>query len=243
MVATRKPKQGSDGMDLLSIVVQPTWREFLLDLVQKNQLNPWDIDLVKVADGYLQRVRELQSLDLRIPANIILASAILLRFKADALKFEEEAVVEVPRELIQEEFPELVPRLGMPRRRKVTLHELISAINSVMKEGRKASVRLISPRALSISLTRQDINLRIQEVFKKAMALRDSENMVLFSHLLEERSRSQITYHLIPVLHLAQAHKVEAWQDEFFGEIFIRITDNGNGVKQVPEVLAAPAGN
>ena len=73
-------------MDLLTVVSEPTWKELLIDLVASRKMDPWDVDLALVADGYLQVVRQLQALDLRVPANVILACALLLKFKSEIPK-------------------------------------------------------------------------------------------------------------------------------------------------------------
>lgn len=218
-------------MDILEIVVQPTWREFLVELIESEQMNPWDIDLCAVADAYLKKIRRLQALDLRIPANVILASALLLRFKADALRFDEEVEeVEAPPELIQEELPELVLKPSRPRPRRVSLHELIAAIQEVMRDGKKIFRIEGAPAVLELGLSEQDLHEKMKEVYECALALKDSENILLFSALVQASIKEKecvwsevVIEHLIPVLHLVQEEKLLAWQDKVFGEIFLKI--------------------
>ena len=69
-------------------------------------MDPWDIDISAVAEAYLGRVRQLQAMDLRVPANVILACALLLRYKAETISFAdpiEDAYFEAPA-LIAEEI-------------------------------------------------------------------------------------------------------------------------------------------
>ncbi len=219
-------------MDLLNIVVQPTWREFLVDLVQTNQMDPWDVDVGKVADAYLAKVHELQSMDLRIPANVILASALLLHFKAKSLSFEnlfEPAVEEEVVPLLSEDVPDLFFRGSLPRRRKITLDELLTAVDKVMKQGKRRQMPTIIPEALNIELPKENLHEKIIRVYEKAHSLKDAENVLLFSALLEDKSADQITLTLIPVLHLVQEQRMLAWQDTLFGEIFLRILEKEDG--------------
>jgi len=236
-------------MDLVSFVVQPTWKEFLIELVNSNQMNPWEIDLVEVADKYLQRVRALQAMDLRIPANVILASALLLRFKADALQLEEkeelrEEVVEEP-VYVEEEIPELVLRANQPRRRKLTLEELIKAVDEVMRDQAKPLLPTVTPKVLALELPKEDMNELMKKVYARALEIRDGENVLLFSDLIKPYYTGEpcpgpgnchehgfwcygvdnVVRHLLPVLHLVQENKLLAWQDELFGEIFLRVMD------------------
>ncbi len=230
-------------MDLLSVVVQPTWKEFLIDLVRTKQMDPWDIDITAVADAYLERVKTLQALDLRVPANVILACALLLKFKSETLSLEEtpldpqqEFFDETPA-LIAEDIPELVYRANRPRRRKVTLSELLEAVEQVMKQGPRPVLKNAGVvRELNIQLPQIDMNDLMSEVYDKACAIKDTEGVLLFSQLMTydapnrdgsarafESPADSLVFHLIPVLHLVQEQKMLAWQDAEFGEIFIKI--------------------
>jgi len=215
-------------MDLLEIVIQPTWREFLMELVQSEKMDPWDIDLSQVADKYLERIRSLASLELRVPANVILASSILLRMKADALVWRadepEDYLVDEPL-LLQESLPELVFKPNRPRARRVTLNELMGAMEKVLKEGRKIQRIIPMPISLTMQLSPRTMGERIGDVFEKAKALKDADNLVLFSEL----SDGNAVEHFIPVLHLVNTQKVDAWQDEVFGEIFLRVVSDSIG--------------
>jgi len=230
-------------MEIVDFVAKPTWKEFLLELISSEQLNPWDIDLVDVAEKYLNAVRQLQALDLRIPANVILASSLLLRFKSEALSLEEEPVVfeEAPEEFvpIQEEIPELMRR-GIVRSRKMTLDELISAIDKVISDDFTRPIISKPAKLLNIVLPEQDMHDTIKKVYDKLLAKKDSANMLLFSDLLEEETNDNFVFYLLPVLHLMQDERVFLWQDEMFGEIFIRIVLNekDKGITKEPELLA-----
>ena len=92
-LAVEHKHQPQKNVDLEHLVKQPTWKEMLLDLVVKEQLDPWNIDIGLIAEKYVKHIREMQTLDLHIPANLILAASILLRFKSDAVRLEEEEQV------------------------------------------------------------------------------------------------------------------------------------------------------
>ncbi|NUN11979.1 segregation/condensation protein A [Candidatus Micrarchaeota archaeon] len=217
-------------MDLLNLVVQPTWREFLLDLIEKEEMDPWDIDLVQVSDAYLKKVRDLQSLDLRIPANVILASALLLRLKSDALSFEEPVEEEFFEEriLINEDLPQLVLKPNRPRSRRVTLDELIQAVESVMREGRRVKViRSEQVGSINIELPQKSMSELMQEAFDYSLKLKDADGVLTFSDLYNKMGYSLVAA-LLPVLHLMQDQKIVLWQAEVFNEIFIKVLPEAN---------------
>lgn len=214
-------------MDLIEVVANPTWKEFLIDLVRSEQMNPWDIDVGVVANRFLERVRELQTLDLRLPANIILASAILLRFKAETISFDagvEDEVVD-ERLLEDEDLPELIYNSRRPRERHVTLNELLDAVSHVMKKGRRLGSARRRPSAIDVMLPETGMDERMAGVFAAALRLKDSEGVLLFSALVGNAEADAIAEQLLPVMHLVQEEKMLAWQDDYFGEIFLRVLE------------------
>ncbi|MEM3030692.1 MAG: segregation/condensation protein A [Candidatus Micrarchaeia archaeon] len=227
----------AENFDLERLVAQPTWREVLLDLVVKEQLDPWNIDLALISDKYLQRLRGMQLLDLRIPANIILAAAILLRFKGEALRLKEEEQVAEPETFIEGEssleIPMLSLRARIPPKRRVTLPELIAALESVLERQRaKEKAPLISPaEPLVIELPQQNLEQQMSDILKRLGELADAENVVAFSALLHERTPLEIINTLIPLLHLSQEGRVSLVQEPLFSEIFIHVLSGEHGRK------------
>jgi segregation and condensation protein A len=59
--------------------------ELLVEMAKSGEIDPWNIDIVKVADQYLQAVAELKESDLKITGKTLLYLAILLRMKSDQL--------------------------------------------------------------------------------------------------------------------------------------------------------------
>lgn len=226
IIAMEEQKEAK--VDLEQLVAQPTWREMLLDLVVSERLDPWNIDLVDIASKYLQRIKNLQKLDLRVPANLILAASILLRFKSDALRFEEEEQVVEQQTFIDEaqapvEIPMLSLRTRIPRKRKVTLNELMGALEEVFEEQKRRQEKPVVREKIVIDIPKYNITKQMNEIFERVKQTADASGLVTFSSLLKERSRKEIIYTLLPILHLAQDGKLSIFQEKFFGEIFIQL--------------------
>ncbi len=65
--------------------------DILLQLVQMGgKVDPWNIDIVDLTEKYIERLREMKELDLRISARAILAASILVRMKSEALLYSDE---------------------------------------------------------------------------------------------------------------------------------------------------------
>ncbi|VVB65412.1 Segregation and condensation protein A [Candidatus Gugararchaeum adminiculabundum] len=244
---------GQKELNLEKLVSLPTWREMILDLVESEKLDPWNIDMAEVTDKYIQRVRKMQTLDLRVPANLILAAAILLKFKSDALKFEEQEQVAEDNVFIDEgaagdveEVPVLELRTRIPPKTKVTLEELMTAMEEVFEDQRKREMKLLdavpeSGSPLQINVPKYDMEDRMKEMLTRIEETTDSEGLVLFSSLLTEKTSEQLIMTLLPLLHLAQNNKISLKQEKMFGEIIIRLLSlknddiNGSETKEAAE--------
>lgn len=218
-------------LELLELVKEPSWREVLLQAINEEQLNPWEVDLIKIADAYLRKVKEMQAMDLRVPANVILASALLLHYKAQALQLEEPEPEPEPvlRTMFDEQIPELMYNPELARTRTMTLSELIEAVEEVMHYEKRDLRPALKADPLHIELPKENINELMQRVQERAGELKDKENLVLFSELVKsfnghgEEKSAMYSYHLLPVLHLIQEERMFAWQDRLFGEIFLKV--------------------
>lgn len=238
--AAHRQEIAPSDMKLEKIVEFPTWREMLLDLVASRQLDPWNIDIVEVAASYLERIKKLEMHDLRVPANLILAAAILIRFKSDALRFEEEAQVPTEETYVPEEGgePEVIPMLELktriPPKRMVTLDELLLAMEKVFEEQKKReqiSQKVSIPSVINIQLPEFNIEQRMEDVYKRVLAEKDSEGLATFTSILRKREPLEVITTLLPVLHLVQDRKLTIFQEKFFGEIFIRVREkNGKAL-------------
>ncbi|MEN3034351.1 MAG: segregation/condensation protein A [Aquificaceae bacterium] len=55
------------------------------EMVEKGQIDPWDIDISELAQAYLSFLKEAELKDLRIPARVIYAAAFLLKKQAQSI--------------------------------------------------------------------------------------------------------------------------------------------------------------
>src|SRR3989338_6587440 len=59
---------------LVDLIDQPAWKTILLDIVKAEKMDPWNIDVIRLADLYLSKINLLERSNLRVPANAILRS-------------------------------------------------------------------------------------------------------------------------------------------------------------------------
>lgn len=218
-------------MDLPSIVRKPSWKQLLTELVVSEKLDPWDIDITKVADGFFRMVRKMEKADFHIPANIILACAILLKYKSNALRVygEQPEAFEEAEPLVFEDEGEIPPlriKARIPPKAHITLNELIGEMERAIKYDDVE--RIPAPRAkpremMEITLPDYDIEKEMRELYFRMKDEVDSEGLVLFSTLVSGGTPSETVLTLSPLLHLAQEKAVGLKQDALWGEIFIKV--------------------
>ncbi len=217
----------SDIIDLVNN--EATWRDLLLDLAEKNKLDPWNIDIIDIVDKYIDTVKKLKVLDLRVPANIILAAAILLRLKSNYISLQDYADTEESSEAGFER-PNMVVdtlnfRLRLPPTRKISLTELISALDEAMKikETRLSPSEKPLP-FVPIKLENFDIEAETEKLYGIMKENVDKSNMVTFSYLSRLSSINDPLLGLfIPLLFLAHKDRITMIQEKFFSEIIIAL--------------------
>lgn len=216
------------------MVVKPTWKEILLELIAQNKIDPWDVDIVKLADEFLKRVKELKTLDLGLHANVILAAAILLKYKSDYLKYftappaiadigDAPDAIDIP--LLDAELS-LVERL--PPKRQITMDELMAEMERVIKyesgEIKKIPKGAIT-KTIEIFIDASDIEKLKEEMLARIRENTDESGFATFSSLLKEKTRIETVQVLLSLLHLAQDEKISFYQEKLFDEILIAIIE------------------
>ncbi len=74
--------------------------KMLVDMAKQGKIDPWNVDVVEVADKFLKELEEAKKLDLRISGRVLLYAAILVRMKAEILAeeaIEDETIENVER--------------------------------------------------------------------------------------------------------------------------------------------------
>jgi segregation and condensation protein A len=223
----------SEEENILRMVIEKqSWEEIIYHIISLEELDPWNVDLVKLTNRFIQFVRSAKELDFRIPAKIVFVAAILLKLKADFLSiFEEEPEEEIAeKSFIDLDIDPSLMQLGVPikriPKRQVTVDELISALRKALKvrerrEERRHRWRALLNRELEIE---EDIEKRIAAVFNEieGMMQRLKSDKIEFRHIVEEWNRDQIVDHFVPLLHLEQNQRIATEQEEHFKPIWIK---------------------
>ncbi|MDI6654594.1 MAG: ScpA family protein [Candidatus Hydrothermarchaeota archaeon] len=207
--------------------------EMLVDLVISEEMDLWQIDIAEIANRFLQKVREMATINLRLSGKTLLTAAILLRMKSESLVPREEPQSTIDDFFIgsyadYEETSEAMLQLPMRRQveRNVTLFELVEALQRALSEEmlRKNFPRQVrQPQKLVIQIDEESIKEKIANVLERIQNLAKVHEVIKFSELLTERTRRSIVEVLLCLLYLDSQQKVTLWQKELFGEIFVTV--------------------
>lgn len=210
-----------------TIVLGADWQEVLENIIVEEELDPLGIDIIKLAEAFMKYLEQLKTFDFRIPARFILIAAILLRMKCELILEEEEEKAREREEKLPEINLENIPQLSAPlvRKplRKVTLDELIKALNRTLEFKKKKEKRAIRLRHAVETLIEpeEDIELKISSVFEKIA----SSGEMKFSELVPHWGRKEIVDMFMPLLYLCMRSKVCCEQTEMFSEIYIKVRE------------------
>lgn len=229
--------------DLLLKEEELSWKNIIFDLVKSEQMDPWDINITLLTHKYLEFVKKMQEHDLKISGKILLAAAVLLKMKSsylldndiskfDALISKEEAIEEESfedlgpeeRERLKKETYPLIPRHPQPRNRKVSIHDLVDALQQAMAT-KKRILDKIKPIKFHLP-EKVDIMEVIGDVYNKLVyySKKGNSTSVQFSKLLPPRAgREEKVYTFVPLLHLENLEKLEMHQEKPFDEIEITL--------------------
>ncbi len=221
----------SGQLNLEMLIEEPTWKDILVNLIRKNELDPWNIDIEEIVDKYIEEIGRMKVLDLRVPANIILAASVLLRLKSETLDFsngeEAESAADERGQIILEKS-ELTLRMRMPPKRKISLNELIAALDEAMKIKETRESRMFESRHFDIPVRFDAVDIEgdMERAYSLLCSIADKERMVNFSEAAMKIGEKNVLLGLfIPLLFLYHNKRIDMVQEEFFKEIVIIINN------------------
>jgi segregation and condensation protein A len=218
-----------------------TWQTIIQELVKSEEMDPWDIDVSVLSKRYIDMLKKLKEMDFKVSGKIVLAAAILLRIKSsklvtedigelDSLMAGEQAYDEFYDELqndsaieAREDIMPLLPRTPQPRKRKVSIYDLMLALQKALEVKERRVLRGIPSVKMEVPERKVELGTLIQEVYKKVMACLSDKQHLTFNELQPSKERADRVMTFIPLLHLAhiEQRKLDLLQNEQFGEIEI----------------------
>lgn len=203
--------------------------EVLVELAQRGDIDPWDIDIAHATEKFLEYIDSLERRDLRIPARTLLYASILLRMKSDSMEGPSAGDLspepEPEEEAFEEERIEGLPQPPVRRhtKRPVTLEELIAELKKAEMVGRRKAMRerWPAPAEKALDLSHEEgIEDRIKVLGPILDDMFMASKRVSFQDVGQKKEDQVMNY--VSLLFMAQRKQVWLEQEELFGELFIR---------------------
>ena len=203
-----------------------SWINFIKESIKKKNFNPWDINLVEVADAYLERIRLYKKFDIKLSADIILVGGILLKLKSKSLYLSS-----FPEELSENNFQKnlhiskskkvKINKKNKKLEKKITLDDLIKVIKKELSKSKAISKKrfLSNKNALDDVLNElikddKDIKKQLKFIYD----LLSKEKFFKFSLIFKD---TKVKYFL-PMIIAANEGRCELIQKKYFEDIFIK---------------------
>ena len=225
---------------------KPDWQVIIYEMVHTQQLDPWDLDLIVLTKKYFEKIELMEETDFYISSKVILAAALLLRIKSefllnkhlkdiDEILFgrKQEPAKPIERiEIDESELPILIPKTPMSRLRKVTLPELMIALNKAINtESRRIKREVAVKRAQKLSQVDipkfKKINLkdRVKQFYEKiliSIKRPQKENLTKLTYNdLTQNEKEEKLATFLPLLYLSNNRKLWLEQNNHLDDIWI----------------------
>ena len=222
-----------------------TWQSMIIELVKTEQMDPWNVDVGLLSERIMKFIEEMKETNLRVSGKLILAAAVLLRLKSG--RFIEtdltnlENLMNIDNYDDFDEFGEfgdkqwdkadpknfkIYPRTPQPRKRKVSIYDLMGALEKIIDNKKQKLKRKVPSIAPEVKIRKHvDMNLVIKDVEKALFAFKNKNktNTMKFSEIIPSERKEDKINTFIPLLHLTNQRITDLEQDEHFADFDINI--------------------
>lgn len=240
-----------------------TWQSMIFELVKTGEMDPWDVSIGDLSEKFISMIDEMQETNLKVGGKVVLASTILLRLKSGRFIENDLAQLEAliaSVDSYDDDFEEwddlsgdgfshlkdkrnykIYPRTPQPRKRKVSVYDLVTALESVIEKN-KIKIRYKknnSKEPKELKLESRDVNSVIKDVFEtlNKVAVDMDSNKLNFSQILPSKRKEDLIATFLPLLHLTNQRVTDLHQDEAFSDFEIHLLKRGLTFEDLSKIV------
>ena len=190
--------------------------DIILKLVLKGEIDPWNIDITVLAEKYLEEVKKMYIPDFQTVSKVLIVAALLLKMKAESLKIEDE-----------EENEDKTSRKRLfGIKRFYTIEELAMILKEYTQPPVDYSPSKRSPsqkreRNSAKKIKKFDYQLHKASLEEAIKFIEDYLKEVMQVIKFSEFNYPDKTQAFVALLFLNYDNKINLYQEEHFGEIYI----------------------
>lgn len=222
-----------------------TWQTIIYDLIRSEEMDPWNIDVTLLTQRYIETIKQMQQMNFFISGKVLLAAALLVKIKSERLVNEDiayfDSILFPQTEIFDEsdmqfierpkiEHPPLGIRTPMPRKRKVSVQDLMKALERALEVEKRRTIKFNKYYTENIPIIPEkkvDILQLMKTLYSVILGLFERKETITFSRLLPpgEITKKEKVLTLLPLLHLENEIKVGLSQEAHFSEIYVTLLD------------------
>ena len=217
--------------------------DLLMHLIEKDQLDIYDIPIATVTEQYLEHIRAWEEFDIEVASEFLVMAATLLQIKSRML-LPKPPVAEQDMELEEDPRQELIDRLLEYRRFKQAAALLADAMERQslfhVRSPQNLSAQYVFPEGLSLddllrafaalweskvpefaSIDRETISVQDKMQDIVYLLRKKAERMELGQTLIRNGSREEMIAAFLAVLELIRLKRIHIVQERRFGPIYL----------------------
>ncbi len=230
--------------NLLFVEDELSWKDLIFKLIDEEHMDPWDIDVSILSQKFLEMLQKLKELDFRISGKMVLASAILLKMKSDILIEQDIArfdnMMNNPEENMPLEDdsrpvydasgkPTIYPRTPQPRKRKVSVYDLVNALEKALEVESKRKRYPVNAKKIDVKIPEHkfDLGKAMSVVYARVEThyntKKNKDKILTFDDLVVSDSKKDKVLTFVPLLHLDTQRKIDIEQEKHFDKIHVKL--------------------
>jgi segregation and condensation protein A len=217
------------------IIESGNWEKLLYYIVEEENLDPWNLDVVKLADKFIEYINSVRDIDFRIPAKVLYVAILLLKLKIETLFPKDEKTEKEIKEIL--ELPEIDIsniEINLPVKRfaisQITLENLIDALRKVieLKEKKERKRERLGKIKEGFKVDETNYEKIIEDVYEKIKNILSKKEIMIFDELIEKNDKIDIYLKFFSILSLEMKNKIRTYQEDFLKEIYIKLFEKSN---------------
>ena len=190
----------------------------VVPMIEEGKLDPWKVDIVELANLYIEELRKRETLDLRVPARAVVAASFLLRKKVEVIFPKPERKPRQRRDYTLEEIVEMFEEES--KEVEESLADNLEKVRKTLKGSSKVKRRRRKRgRVIPLHISRfEDV---LKEMWEFFSGMDVGKRIEFFTFL----DRVNFVPQFMALMYLYYEGKVELYQDEPYGDIMVEVRE------------------
>jgi chromatin segregation and condensation protein Rec8/ScpA/Scc1 (kleisin family) len=127
--------------------------------------------------------------------------------------------------------PNIYPRTPQPRKRKVSVYDLVNALEKALEVESKRKRYVVNPKKMAIQIPERkfDLGKAMTVVYERVEthynSKKNKNKTLTFDELVMSDSKKDKVLTFVPLLHLDTQRKVDLEQEKHFDTIHVKLTN------------------